>query len=142
MYNEQQHAGAVKSRTHESCLVAEPVVVTIEGKDIELSLADAVALHSGLGEAVKRVSEAEKALRGDGISYNLAILAKSGAGMSFPRSKLGNGEFVFVDGMPDAAMFPVATSVAGLDCISGELAQAVLENTNTKVFMKLGEHSA
>lgn len=142
MYNEKQHDGAVKSHTHESCLVAEPIIVTIEGKDIELSLADAVALHSGLGDAVKRVSTAEQALKGDGISYNLAIIAKSGAGMSLPRSKLGNREFVFVDGMPDTTMFPVATSLAGLDRISGELAQAMLENTNTKIFMKLATPSA
>lgn len=106
MYNEQQHAGAVKSRTHESCLVGEPVVLAIEGKDTELSLADAVALYMGLGESIKRVIESEKALKGDGTNYNLAVLAKSGSGMSFPCSKLGDGKFVFIDGMPDASLIP------------------------------------
>ncbi|NMM29313.1 MAG: hypothetical protein HHJ12_19060 [Glaciimonas sp.] len=71
-----------------------------------MSLADAVALYHGLGESIKRVVESEKALKGDGTYYNLAVIAKSGSGMSFPRSKLGDGKFVFIDGMPDASMIP------------------------------------
>jgi hypothetical protein len=106
MVNEVQHSGAVVSRTHESCLVAEPVALSIEGKETELSLADAIALYQGLGEAIKRVIDNEKSLRAGELTVNLAVLAKSGTGMSFPRSKLGNGRFVFIDGMPDTSMIP------------------------------------
>lgn len=83
MYKEQQHAGAVKSRTHETCLVAEPVVLAIDGKDIELSLADAVALHKGRREAIKCVIKDEKAMKGDGrittspSSPNLVLVCRS-----------------------------------------------------------------
>lgn len=114
MHNEQQHIGAVKSRTNESCLVAEPIVVIIERKETELSLADAVALRNGLDAAIARVSASEKLLKGDGENWNLAVIAKSGSGMSFPRSKLGDGKFLYIDGMPDAAMMPVAV----VTCIS------------------------
>lgn len=89
MLNELQHPGAVKSRTHENCLVAESIVVVIDGKTTEISLADALALHTGLGEAIDRVSKAEATLRGDGDNYHLAVIGKSGSGMSFPRTKLG-----------------------------------------------------
>lgn len=106
MVNEEQHAGAVKSRIHGSCLIAEPVVLAIDGNETELSLADAVLLYQGLGAAIERVVEGEKALRAGDLAVNLAVLAKPGSGMSFPRSKLGNGEFVFVDAMPDTSLIP------------------------------------
>lgn len=104
MFNEVQHAGSVKSRINGACLVAEPVVLAIEGKEIDLSLADAVALYHGLGEAIKRIMDSENALRAGDPTSNLAVLAKSSSGMGFPRSKLGDGKFIFIDGMPDTSM--------------------------------------
>lgn len=125
MYNEQRHTGAVKSRIHDTCLVAEPVVITIEGKDTELSLSDAVALQRGLSEAIQRVTESEKALKGDGLNYHLAIIAKAGAGMSFPVSKL-DGKII-VDEISGAEAFAN---------VSKEEAQAILDNCNIKIVMK------
>lgn len=109
MYNEQRHKGEVVSRTNEFCLVAEPVVVTIQGREVEISLDGAVALYAGLGEAITRVSEAEAQLKGDGISCNLPTIGKSGAGLSFAQTKLGGSKFIYIDGMPDDAMVASAS---------------------------------
>lgn len=91
MLNEQIHAGGVKSRTHETCLVQDPVRVVIEGKATDLSLVDAKLLLAGLGEAVARVEPSEAKLMGDGLNYNIAVIGKARAGMSrFPLSLLGD----------------------------------------------------
>ncbi len=105
MLNEQQHAGCVKSRTHATCLVQDPVSLVIEGKEAELSLADAKLLLTGLQEAIARVEASEAALKGDGANYNLAVIGKSGSGMSWPRSKLGDGKFVFIEAAQTMADF-------------------------------------
>jgi hypothetical protein len=90
--NTQEHSGCVLSRTHDTCLVAEPVAIVIEGQEIEISLRDAKLLMSGLQKAVARVEESESSLKGDGVSYSLAVIGKAGAGMScFPITKLGAG---------------------------------------------------
>lgn len=95
MFDEQEHDGAVKSRIHATCLVAEPVVVILDGKETELATQNAVALRDGLAAAIARVQQSEANLRDDGTNYNVAVLAKAGAGMSlFERSKLDNGRAV------------------------------------------------
>jgi hypothetical protein len=127
---EQEHTGFVKSRTHDNCFVAEPVVVVIEGQEIELSLHDAKWLLSGLQEAVTHVEESETRLKGDG-NYNLAVIGKTGSGMSIPRTKLGAGGFIFIDGMADTDMYRQIFE------ISSDQVSAVLKNTNTRTFMKL-----
>lgn len=90
--DEQQHPGGVKSRTHQTCLVVEPVVVMVEGKETELSLSDAMLLRAGLTVAIERVEQSENVLKGNGNNYHCACIAKSGTGQSFPRSKLGDGQ--------------------------------------------------
>jgi hypothetical protein len=92
MFDEQEHRGAVKSRTHPACLVAEPIVVILDGLETELALEDAEALRDGLTAAVARVKESQSKLLGDGTNYNVVVLAKAGSGMSVPRSRLGDGQ--------------------------------------------------
>lgn len=96
--NEQEHQGCVKSRIHDNCLVAEAVEVTIDGKATSLSVMDAKRLLAGLMEAVARVEENEKRLVGSNGLYNACILAPTRSGMSMPRTKLGQGGYVFLDG--------------------------------------------
>lgn len=114
MFKEQKHLGGVTSRTHETCLVAEPVVVKIDGHEVELSLNDAYQLCAGLAGAVERVRQSERRFMGDGTSYNVAILAKPGSGMSMPRSKLGDGAFIYLDGMADNSSIPELSVLAAL----------------------------
>ena len=95
----------VRSRIHETCLVAEPIKVKIDGLEIELSLSDAYQLCAGLADAVERVQQAEIKMRGaSGDLFNLCVIASTRSGMSIPRSKLGDGEFVFLDGMADSSL--------------------------------------
>lgn len=154
MFNEQKHLGGVTSRTHETCLVGEPVVVKIDGHEVELSLSDAFQLCAGLAGAIERVKQSECKLMGDGSSYNVAVIAKSGSGMSMPRSKLGDGEFIYLDGMADASVIPDISALAALGAapgfklifagsdisqlakVSGDDAAAVLANCNTRIFLK------
>lgn len=89
MIQEMTHAGNVISRTHATCLVADPIVFLIDGRKIELSLSDATILQQGLSEAVDRVSSSDRKLKGDDANYNLLILAKGCSGMSFPTTRLG-----------------------------------------------------
>lgn len=103
-FNELQHAGGVNSRTHESCLVAEPVALVIDGRETTLSLADAVVLYYGLGEAIKTVSENNKKLQGEDLTRHLSIIGKTRSGSSFLSSKLGDEKFIFIDGAPDKSM--------------------------------------
>lgn len=100
--NEQEHKGCVKSRIHDTCLVQEPVEVTIEGKATSLSLRDAKQLLAGLAEAVARVEAFEANLVSDDGLRHVFIIAPTRSGMSLPRTKLGQGGIVFLDGMPDA----------------------------------------
>lgn len=134
MYNEKQHTGGVNSRIHESCLVAEPISVVIDGKVTDLSLADTIALRQGLDDAIERVNASEKALKGDRNDYHLPIIAKPGKGMSLPRSKLGDREFL--------DMFTKASDMACLKNISEGQLQPVLLNSNTKMFLKLDGSSS
>jgi len=89
-FDEQQHPGAVKSRTHAACLVGEPVTVMLDGLATDLCIADAIALKEGLALAIQRVQAAESLLKGVGQAYNLCVLAPTRSGMSMPRSKLGD----------------------------------------------------
>ena len=52
-------------------------------------------------------------------------MAKSGAGMSWPSTKLGQGGPRF------------GSSLEALANVSPEEAEAVLQNTNTKIFLKM-----
>lgn len=95
--NEMAHDGGVTSRIHSACLVAEPVALVIEGKATRLSLVDAKRLAAGLSEAIERIERAERHLKGEGLLYNLAVIGTTGSGMSFPRSKLGDGNVLSLD---------------------------------------------
>jgi hypothetical protein len=99
--NDPKHPGSVKSRIHDTCLVAEPVTIAIEGRITELSLRDAKLLLTGLLEAVARVEQAKTKLIGDGFNYNVAVIAKPGAGMSLRRTKLGEGGVIYTDDLSD-----------------------------------------
>lgn len=84
-----EHAGGVMSRTADHAIVQEPVVVTIEGTEVELTLDDAKDLLSGLQSAVAAVetSEAGVATRSNGHTL---VLGKTQYGMSLVvPSKLG-----------------------------------------------------
>lgn len=89
MHNTKNHPGSVTSRVNETCLVQEPISVKIDGKVTDLSLEDSMLLLAGLTEAIERVGQTEKKLKGDGTNYNLLTLAKPGSGMSFLQSRLG-----------------------------------------------------
>lgn len=89
MIAETLHNVGVRSRTHKTCFVQEPVTVTIGGISTELSLDDAQTLLTGLQEAIERVSQNEKRLMGDGSDYHVAIIGSTSNGMSIPRSRLG-----------------------------------------------------
>ncbi|HEY8096994.1 MAG TPA: hypothetical protein VIE65_13005 [Methylobacter sp.] len=132
MCDEKLHAGAVKSRIHETCMVAEPIVMTIEGKDIQLSLQDALALNQGLTAAIERATEHEEALIGDRTNYNIACIGNARSGMSlFRQSKLGDGKSFLIDGFLHANPFRN---------ISKEQIQATIENPNIKPFFKFNLH--
>jgi len=76
-----EHDGGVMSRTSDFALVQEPVVVTIDGVDVELTLDDAKDLLSGLQAAVANVeaSEASVAKLSNGHTF---VLGKTRHGMS------------------------------------------------------------
>ncbi|THJ45014.1 hypothetical protein [Aeromonas veronii] len=115
IFNEKKHLGGVTSRTNETCLVSEPVVVKIDGHEIELCLSDAFLLCTGLAGAIERVKQSEIELMGDGTSYNVAVIGSSRSGMSMPLSKLGDGEFIYLDGMADVSNMPDLSTLAALD---------------------------
>lgn len=92
--NTQEHKGGVKSLTHNTGLVQEPVEVTIEGKTTSLSLMDARALLSGLTDAVARAEQSENSLMGEAGRGHVFIIGPTRSGMSLPRTKLPD-----VDGM-------------------------------------------
>lgn len=77
-----EHGGGVMSRTLDFALVQKPVVVTIEGTDVELTLDDAKDLLSGLQAAVPTVeaSEASVAKNNNGHTF---VLGKPRHGMPF-----------------------------------------------------------
>lgn len=126
---EQNHTGSVRSRTHDNCLVAEPVSVVIEGQEVALSLSDAKWLLSGLQEAVTRIEDSEKRLKGDG-NYNLAVIGKASGGMFILRTKLGASGFIHINGLADADLYRQFFE------ISSDQACAVLENTRMRISLK------
>lgn len=77
---EQIWSAGVKTRTVEGAMVMYPVVVNIEGKETELSLADAKRLLAGLAFAVEVASAAEAAARSKEHAF---IYGPTRAGMSF-----------------------------------------------------------
>lgn len=95
--NKQEHRGGVTSRTHDTCLVQEPVEVTIEGRLTSLSLMDARQLLAGLSDAVARVEQSEKRLMGESGLGHVCMIGPTRSGMSLPRSKLGEGGIIFLD---------------------------------------------
>lgn len=126
--NKHQHCGGVKSVTHATCLVAEPITVTIEGHTTSLSLADARALAAGIAEGVARVEAHETALKGDGNTWNLGIIASAGTGMSFQRSKLGDGQGI--------AFFGATQPLTDYEHLGPEVVDSTLANCNTKFFLR------
>lgn len=114
IFNEQKHLGGVTSRTHETCFVGEPVVVKIDGQEVELSMSDAFQLCAGLAGAIERVRKSECKLVGDEITNHVATIGKTGGGMSALCSKLGDGEFIYLDGMADRSAIPDMSRLAAL----------------------------
>lgn len=97
--DEEQHRGAVTSRTHPTGLVQEPITVQIEGQATELCLEDAIALHAGLAEAIARVRLAHDEVAARmGERGHCFVIGKTGNGMSLPRCKLGTGSSYYVNG--------------------------------------------
>ncbi len=93
--DEKEHPGCVKSRTHETFLVGEPVVVVIDGRETELSLQDAKWLLCGLQEAIARVEESESKLKADSNGH-LVVIGKTRSGMSVLSTKLGASGFIYL----------------------------------------------
>ncbi len=110
--DEQQHAGGVTSHLDATCLVAEPITVVIDGNVTSLSVEDATRLATGLADAIARVVQHENALKGDGVSYNLAVIGSTRAGMSFLRSKLGDGDALVLDPQPGMELLPALSELA------------------------------
>lgn len=77
--NEQVWPAGVRSRTVDGALVMYPVVVTIDGNEIELSLDDASRLLAGLTAAVGVVTESESAVR---AGEHILIYGPTRTGMS------------------------------------------------------------
>ena len=144
MFDEQKHLGGITSRTNEASLVAEPIIATIDGHEVALSLSDASLLCAGLAGAIARVRQSERQLMGDRGMYNLAVIGQSGSGMSMPRSKLGGGEFVFHDSMLDRAItvkpgfktVAACSDISQLANLSEADAAAVLSNCSTRIVFK------
>lgn len=78
--NEQTWSAGVKTRTVDGALVMYPVVVSIEGKETELSLADAKRLLAGLATAVEVASAAEAFARS---REHVLMYGPTRTGMSF-----------------------------------------------------------
>lgn len=90
--NSNEHTGSVKSITHETALVQEPIELTVEGKCTTLTLDDAKRLMAGLSEAISLVDRHEASLKGEGETYNLLVIGSTRSGMSVvPWTKLGSG---------------------------------------------------
>ncbi|HDR9758754.1 hypothetical protein KDX16_32200 [Burkholderia vietnamiensis] len=86
MYNEQTFEGGVQARTVAGGIVQHPVVVTLDGVAIELTLADAVKLRDGLVASIAAAEAAESAvLARDGHHFTVG---KTIYGMSAVPSKL------------------------------------------------------
>ncbi len=84
------HMGGVQSRTTDYAIVLEPVVITIEGKAVALTLDDAKALRGGLGEAIEHVSACESSANFVQNNGHCFALGPTKYGMSFTvLSKLG-----------------------------------------------------
>jgi hypothetical protein len=81
MYNLNTYAGGVQARTVAGGTVQEPVVVTLDGVAVELTLADAIALRDGLDAAIATVERAESAVLAAGAGHHFTI-GKTMYGMS------------------------------------------------------------
>jgi len=79
---ETLHTAGVVSRSHESCLLQEPVAITVAGSTTALPLSDAKALLAGLAQAIAAVEAHEAALKGEGDAFHLLVLGSPRAGMS------------------------------------------------------------
>jgi hypothetical protein len=86
--NKNTFAGGVQARTVANGTVQEPVVVTLDGVTIELTLADAIALRNGLDAAIANVERAERAAVLPGGAGHHFIIGKTMHGMSAVPSKL------------------------------------------------------
>jgi hypothetical protein len=93
-----RHNKGVVSHIHESMLIEEPISIILEGSTKDLSLEDAEDLLDGLQAAIEIVRNNQSKLFGDGVNYNLAIIGNTRTGMSYPRSKLGDGETIRIPG--------------------------------------------
>ncbi|MGP8473904.1 hypothetical protein [Burkholderia sp. PR2] len=86
MYNEQTFEGGVKARTVAGGIVQHPVVITLDGIAIELTLADAVKLRDGLAASIAATEAVEGAvLARNGHHFTIG---KTIYGMSAVPSKL------------------------------------------------------
>lgn len=141
MFAETIHCGGVTSRTTSSCLVAEPIVVKIDGHEVKLSINDARLLWLGLAGAIDRVQHAERALMGQNLASHCAVIGKTADGISMPRSKLGDGKFLFIDCMADQTLaeqlgFEIVVGRSNFNRlvnVSEADAEAVLANSNIHV---------
>ncbi|WP_350357281.1 hypothetical protein [Paraburkholderia fungorum] len=87
MLNKNIFSGGVQARTVEGGTVQEPVVVTLDGVAVELTLADAITLRDGLDAAIATVERAESAVLADGAGHHFTI-GKTRHGMSAVPTKL------------------------------------------------------
>lgn len=87
MYGRQTFSGGVQARTVAGCTVRHPVVMTLDGVDTELTLADAKKLLDGLAAAVAAVDAAEEAIVAGEIGHRF-VIGQSRYRMSCVPSKL------------------------------------------------------
>ncbi|MGP8431929.1 hypothetical protein ACT2FY_00390 [Paraburkholderia fungorum] len=88
MYDQNTFAGGVQARTVSGGTVQEPVVVTLDGVAVELTLADAIKLRDGLDAAIATVERAESAVVLPGGAGHHFTIGKTMYGMSPVPSKL------------------------------------------------------
>lgn len=62
MYETRKCSGGVQARTVEGGMVQQPISFVIEGKEVDLTLPDAIKLHEGLTSAIAIVVRSEVAI--------------------------------------------------------------------------------